>query len=80
MLQRLSIAFPQIKAGNTSENLLNKIRQIIYFWYGAKEITKKVYNKIMNSIKLRNRIDTLFINSKNSGTSDPHRLLLNISD
>ena len=80
MLQRLSIAFPQIKAGNTSENLLNKIRQIIYFLYGAKEITKKVYNKIMNSIKLQNRIDTLFINSKNSGTSDPHRLLLNISD
>ena len=30
MLQRLLIAVVQIKAGNTSENLLNEIRQIIY--------------------------------------------------
>ena len=29
MLQRLPITLAQIKAGNTSENLLNKIRQII---------------------------------------------------
>ena len=29
MLQRLSIVFAQVKAGNTSENLLNEIRQII---------------------------------------------------
>ena len=30
MLQRLSIALAQVKAANTSENLLNEIRQIIY--------------------------------------------------
>ena len=29
MLQRLRITLAQIKAGNTSENLLNEIRQII---------------------------------------------------
>ena len=29
MLQRLSIALAQVKSGNTSENLLNEIRQII---------------------------------------------------
>ena len=52
MLQRLPIALAQAKAGNTSENLLNKMRQIIYYLYRAKEITKKVYNNIMNSIKL----------------------------
>ena len=52
MLQRLPIALTQVKAGNTSENLLNEIRQIIYSLYRAKEITKKVYNNIMNSIKL----------------------------
>ena len=51
MLQRLPIALAQVKAGNTYENLLNKIRQIIFSMYQAKEITKKVYNKIMNSIK-----------------------------
>ena len=51
MLPRLPIAFAQVKAGNTSENLLNEIRQIIYSLYQTKEITKKVY-KNMNSIKL----------------------------
>ena len=52
ILQRLLIALAQVKAGNTSENLLNEIRQIIYSFYQAKEMTKKVYNNIMNSIKL----------------------------
>ena len=33
-----------------------------------------------NSIKLQNRIGTIFMNSGNSKTSDPHRLLLNLSD
>ena len=31
VLQRLPIAHAQVKAGNTSENLLIEIRQIIYF-------------------------------------------------
>ena len=52
MLQRFPIALVQVKAVNTSENLLNEIRQIIYYLYQAKEIIKKVYNNIMNSIKL----------------------------
>ena len=52
MFQRLPIALAQVKAGNTSENLLNEIRQIIYSLYQAKEIAKKVYNNIVNSIKL----------------------------
>ena len=36
MLQRLPIALTQVEAGNTSENLFNEIRQIIYFLYKAK--------------------------------------------
>ena len=52
MFQKLPIALTQVKASNTSESLLNEIRQIIYSLYRAKEITKKVYNNIMNSIKL----------------------------
>ena len=42
MLQKLSIALEQVKAGNTSENLLNGFRRIIYSLYSTKEITKKV--------------------------------------
>ena len=30
MLQRIPTAFAQVKAGNTSENLLNEVRQIIF--------------------------------------------------
>ena len=80
MLQRLPIALPQVKAGSTTEHFLKEIRQIIYLLYQAKEITKKVYNNIMNSIKLSNRMDTIFMNSENSKTSDHNRLLLNLSD
>ena len=53
MLQRLPIALAQVKAGNISENLLNEIRQIIYSLYREKEVAKKVYNNIMNSIKYK---------------------------
>ena len=37
----MPIVFSQVKAGNKSENLLNKMRQITFFLYGEKEITKK---------------------------------------
>ena len=45
MLQRLSIALAQVKASNTSENLLSEIRKTYI-------ICKKVYNNIMNSTKV----------------------------
>ena len=46
------MAFAQVNAGNTSENLLNETRQIISSFYRAKEITKTLCNNITNSIKL----------------------------
>ena len=52
MLKRLPIALAQVKAGNTSEKALNEIRQIIYSFYRANEITKKVNDNITNSVKL----------------------------
>ena len=45
ILQRLLIALAQVKASNTSENLLNDIRQIIYSLHWEKEITK--FNKVI---------------------------------
>ena len=39
MLQRLPIALAQVLASNTSKNLLNEIRQIIYSLYPEKEVT-----------------------------------------
>ena len=52
MLQRLPIALAQVKAGNNSESLLNEIREIVYFLYQSKQITKKVYNNIIKSKNL----------------------------
>ena len=45
ILQRLTIAFAQVKTGKTSENLLNKIHQLIFYFYRVTEITIKVHNK-----------------------------------
>ena len=56
MLQRLPIAFAQVKAGNTSENLLNEIWQIIHSLYRVKEITENIYikNNEFNKIIIQN--------------------------
>ena len=56
---------------NKSVNLLNEIRQIIYSLYQTKGPTKKVYSNVMNWIKLWKRMDTIFMNSKNSKPCDP---------
>ena len=53
MLKRLPIALAQVKAGNNSGSLLNEIRQIVYSLYRSKEITKRVYSNIINSIKVQ---------------------------
>ena len=53
MLQKLPIALTQIKVGNTSENLLNELREIVYPLYRAKETTKKVCNDIIKSIQTK---------------------------
>ena len=50
--KQLLIALAQVKAGNNSEILLNEIRQVVYSLYQLKEITGKVYNNIIKSIKL----------------------------
>ena len=52
MLQRLQIAFAEIEAGNISENLLNQVHLVIYYFYQANEITNKVYNNMMDAIQL----------------------------
>ena len=49
---KITFALAKVKAGNNSKNLVNKIRKIVYSLYLSKEITKKVYNKIIKSIPL----------------------------
>ena len=45
-----------------------------------KKVTKKVYNNIMNSVKVQYKVDTMFMNSENSKTSESYRLLINVAD
>ena len=52
MLQRLTIALADVKAGNTSESLLKRIRQILYILYRVKEITEKAFSNMLNSLKV----------------------------
>ena len=52
MLQRLPIEIAQVKVSNLSEDILNEMHQVMYSLFRAKEITKKVYNSIINSTKL----------------------------
>ena len=52
ILETLPISLAQVKVGNSSENLLNEICEIIYFLYQAKGITKKLYKNVMNSVKV----------------------------
>ena len=52
MLQRLTIALAQVKAGNYSKSLLNESRQSVYSLYQSKQITRKVCNNIIKSINI----------------------------
>ena len=52
IIQRLPIALAHVKADNISGNLLNEIGQITYSLYQEKEVTKKVYNNIMNLVNI----------------------------
>ena len=44
-LEKLTIVLAQVKAGNTSEDSLNEIRQIIYSLYRVKKVAKNFITK-----------------------------------
>ena len=48
MLSRLRITSAQLKAGNNSEKPRNEIRQLLYSLYRSKNVTKQVYNNLIN--------------------------------
>lgn len=50
LLQRSLLLLAQMQVGNTSENPLNKIRQIVYTVYSAKQISNKVYNDLPKTL------------------------------
>ena len=50
MLSRLPITLAQLKAGNNSEKLKSEIRQLLYSLYRSENMTKQVYNNLLNYI------------------------------
>ena len=50
MLSRLPITLAQLKAGNNSEKLKNKIRQLLYSLYRSKKLTKQLYKSLIDII------------------------------
>ena len=50
MITRLPILLAQLKAGNNSQKLKNEIRQLLYSLYRSKNLSKTIYNSLMNTI------------------------------
>ena len=64
MFQILLIALTQVKAGNTSDDLLNEFLQFLFSVSNKKGITKKLYKKL----------------NQNKYKNSPHRLLLKLTN
>ena len=50
MLSRLPITLAQLNAGNNSEKLKNEIRQLLYFLYRSKKLTRQLYKSLIDII------------------------------
>ena len=49
LLSRLPITLIQLKAGNNSKKLINEMH-VLYSLYRSKELTKTIYNNLINII------------------------------
>ena len=50
MLSRLPICLAQLKAGNYLEKLKNETRQLLYFLYRSKKLTKNINKSLIDII------------------------------
>ena len=50
IFSRLPISLVQLKAGNSSEKLKNKIRQLLYSLYRSKKLTKNIYISLVDTV------------------------------
>ena len=50
LITRLPTLLAQLKTGNNNQKLKNEIRQIAYSLYRSKNLTKTIYNNLMNTI------------------------------
>ena len=50
IITRLPIVLAQLKAGNNSQKLKSEIRQLLYHLYISKNLSKTIYNSLMNTL------------------------------
>ena len=50
MLSRLPVSLAQLKARNNFEKRRNEIRQLLYFLYRSKQLTKNIYKSLVDII------------------------------
>ena len=50
LITRLPILLAQLKTRNNSQKLKNEIRQIVYSLYRSKNLSKTIYNHLINNI------------------------------
>ena len=50
MITRFPILLAQLKARNDSQKIKNEIRHIVYSLYRSKNLSKTIYNSLMNTI------------------------------
>ena len=92
MLNHLPILLAQIQAGNNSNKLKNEARQILCSLYRSKLLTKTVYNNLIKAIRSKEldfavrsqnyiyKMETFFMNSKNSKTNEPYKFKYDLID
>ena len=83
MLNRLPILLAQIQAGNNSKSLKNELRQILYSLYRSKVLTRTVYNNLIKAIRAYHylyKMETFFMNTRNSKTNEPNRFKYDLID
>ena len=64
MLSRLPNSLAHLKAGNNSEKIKTKIRQLLYSFYSSKKLTKPLYKSLVDYLKM----ERIFMDSENSKT------------
>ena len=50
ILSRLPVSLAQLKARNDFEKRRNEIRQLLYFLYRSKQLTKNIYKSLVDII------------------------------
>ena len=73
MLSRLSITLVQLTAGNNSE----KTQATVVFFVPFKKINQ---NNLQPFNQCNLKMETIFMNTKNSKTNEPHKFRLSLSD